>query len=123
MIHDQTRNFVQSRQAVQQFGAWRMDPHAPAVDYSQAFARARASQLGSMPPLEDKNEESFNQSTDSNSNDHVQNVDGLPMDGGCHHEILQVKFLQIYQNGLLARCPSQTILERQKPSRKSDSTF
>ncbi|OAE32932.1 hypothetical protein AXG93_673s1090 [Marchantia polymorpha subsp. ruderalis] len=56
-----------------------MDPHAPAVDYSQAFARARASQLGSMPPLEDKNEESFNQSTDSNSNDHVQNVDGLPM--------------------------------------------
>ncbi|OAE29774.1 hypothetical protein AXG93_1513s1000 [Marchantia polymorpha subsp. ruderalis] len=57
-----------------------MDPNAPAVDYSQAFARARASRLGSMPPHEDSNEESFNRSTESSSSsDHVQNVDGLPV--------------------------------------------
>ncbi|KAG6547938.1 hypothetical protein Mapa_010758 [Marchantia paleacea] len=66
-----------TRQAVPQFGAWRVnDPNAPVVDYSQAFARARASRLGSIPAHEENNDEPYSQPEEPA---HVQKVDRLPV--------------------------------------------
>ncbi|KAL3678228.1 hypothetical protein R1sor_021184 [Riccia sorocarpa] len=43
-----------SRLPVPAFGAWRDEaPESPKIDYAQAFARARASRMGSMPAREE----------------------------------------------------------------------
>ncbi|KAL2622937.1 hypothetical protein R1flu_003142 [Riccia fluitans] len=73
-----------SRQPVPQFGAWRdYGPESPTIDYSQAFAKARASRLGSMPARQESMDfETYSfhyHSEDEPSSLEYQSSDNLPM--------------------------------------------